>query len=380
MPVHKIPLMKTGLFLFLLFFTLSSGFPQFPVTNIGNTTFTPADSEKLLLHIVNKNFFKNNEYFNPIEEGYTLIGFLAEPSLVYYPGKSTRLEAGVTLLKYQGRGGFYLSEPLLRFQYHPAPFFQMIMGRLYGGTQHGLIEPLYQWERDYTSPVENGLQFLFNTSAINADIWLDWEKFILPGDPFQEQLTYGTTVSWKILPGERKFNLYIPGQVLVGHHGGQINALKVPLQTIADYATGIKSSWEIGSKVLRQINTEVWYLGYNELSPTKQQAYKQGFGIYPKTEILLSDFILQAGYFHGEKFEAPKGERLFHSANIPADTIQYRNKDVISFKFAWQKKIDKGILLAAYFETYTSFDLHHTDYTYGVHLIFDRDFFLARVK
>jgi len=126
--------MKTGLFLFLLFSALSSGFPQFPVTNIGNIAFTPADSQKLLLHIVNKNFFKNNEYFNPIEEGYTLIGFLAEPSLVYHPGKTTRLEAGVTLLKYQGRGGFYLSEPLLRLQYHPAPFFQMIMGRLYGGT------------------------------------------------------------------------------------------------------------------------------------------------------------------------------------------------------------------------------------------------------
>ena len=44
-------------------------------------------------------FFKDNEYFNKIADGYTLFGTQLNPQLVYYPLKELRLEAGVFLWK-----------------------------------------------------------------------------------------------------------------------------------------------------------------------------------------------------------------------------------------------------------------------------------------
>ena len=58
----------------------------------------PAAGElRLSLHAFT--FFKDNEYFNKIVDGYTLYGTQLNPQLVYYPTKDLRIEAGVFLWK-----------------------------------------------------------------------------------------------------------------------------------------------------------------------------------------------------------------------------------------------------------------------------------------
>jgi hypothetical protein len=357
-----------------------SAIAQIDIRTDGHPFFLPADSQKLMFHIENKNFLKNNEYFNQLNEGYTLIGFVAKPTLVYHPGATTRLETGISLLKYDGRDGFSNVEPLLRFQYQPVSYFQVVMGAIYGGANHGLIEPIYQWERDLMYPVENGLQFLFNADRIKADIWLQWVNFIFRNDPFQEQLRVGSSISWKLLPGEHDFNVYLPFQSLIEHHGGQSLSVDLPMQTIANFATGVKTSWQTGGHLFKQCNFDFWYIGYNDLSPQKLQAYKRGFSLYPKTEIIVKSFMLQAGYYHGDHFLTSIGEPLFCSATIPYNGYYTGVQNLVTAKIAYQKKIEKGISLAAYFEAYTNTGLQHTDYTYGIHLLFDRDFFITKIK
>ena len=78
-------------------------FSQVPSDYEASPFFAPADSQKLMVHIGNKNFFKNNEYFNPLNEGLTLPGVIIEPTLIYYPGSTTRIEGGVSFLKYFGK-------------------------------------------------------------------------------------------------------------------------------------------------------------------------------------------------------------------------------------------------------------------------------------
>ncbi len=353
---------------------------QVPVTPDRTVFFAQADSQKLFFHIEDKNFLKNNEYFNPLNEGYTLLGFFVQPSVVYYPGKTTRLEAGASFLKYSGRDGFSDIQPLFRFQYQPSSAFQMVMGSLYGGTAHGLIEPLYRWEQEFMNPVENGIQFLFNTSQIKADIWLQWEKFIFRNDPFQEELTVGTSASWKLFPEGHGFNITIPFQSLISHHGGQSISIDKPIQTLANYASGMKASWLMETSKIKGIDFECWVVGYNDLSPQKLQAYKHGYGIYPKAGIRMGGFMLQTGYFYGEKFLAPKGEPLYHSALMPNTGILYPERNLLTAKFAYTKQIQKGIFLAAYTETYTDLKSGNTDYNYGVHIIFDGDFFIAKIR
>lgn len=362
----------------IAFFCVNS-VAQVPVGSEHSPFFAPADSQKLFFHVTDKNFFKNNEYFNKLNEGYTLLGVVLEPTLVYYPGKTTRFEAGASFLKYSGRQGFSDIQPLIRFQYQPSPVFQMVMGSLYGGTQHGLIEPLYRWEQEFMNPVENGLQFLFYTDRFKADVWLHWEKFILRNDPFQEELSVGTSMTYNLLPTESSFNLTIPFQSLISHHGGQGIGVDLPLQTLANYASGLKATWKMPAK-LKEVNLECWVMGYNDLSPQKLQAYKKGYAVYPKAGVRLGKFLLQTGYFHGDKFIAIKGEPLYHSALTPNNGLVYPIRNLITAKFAFTQQLEKGISMAAYTEIYNDLKSGNTDYNYGVHIIFDADFFLTKLR
>lgn len=374
-----LPIRQSVVLLISLFILLHSVRAQIPVKPEPSIFFSPTDSQKLFINFRNKNFFKNNEYFNPLNEGYTLLGFIAQPSLSYFPGKTTRIEIGSSFLKYDGRQGFSDIQPLFRFQYQPSQNFQMVMGSLFGGANHGLIEPLYRWEQDFMNPVENGLQFVFKGPHAKADVWLQWEKFIFRHDPFQEELTVGTTFSWRINPDNKNFNVSIPFQSLINHHGGQDIAIDTAIQTLANYASGITASWQTSRK-LKEITLECWVMGYSDLSPQKYQAYNKGYGIYPKAGFKLGDFMLQTGYFHGEKFIAIKGEPLFHSAVTPNTGLMLPERNLLVAKFAFIKQIEKGISIAAYTEAYTDLEGGNTDYNYGVHIIFDQNFFVAKLK
>jgi hypothetical protein len=375
--MYKSTIVITALSIFLGIHTTA----QVPVNVNKNLFLLPADSQKLLIHVGNKNFFKNNEYFSPLEEGLTLPGVIFEPSISYHPGTNLSIDAGASLLKYFGRGGIYLVEPVFRFQYRPAPFLQMIMGTLYGGTRHGLIEPLYQWERTFTHPVENGLQFLFKTPKLNTDVWLEWRKFIMKNDPFQEELLFGTTFSYKLLPTDRSFNVSIPFQTTINHHGGQIDTTKVPLRTIFNCASGLNFSWLFEGAFIKQIDLDCWGIGYKDFSPDKQQRYTQGFATYPQAKMYVSNFFFQAGYFHGEGYMNSLGEPLYFSATID-DNAVYSNtiRDMITCKLVYSKQIHKGILLSAYFELYKDMYIARADYDYGIHIVFDQDFFVTRIR
>jgi hypothetical protein len=370
--------MNIRLLLFFLPFTIQSAIAQLPGYIPQPETTVLSDSQKISFSLNAKNFFKNNEYFNPIEEGYTLIGYNIEPSLVFQPTRTISIEAGGTFLKYSGRNGFYDIQPLFRFRYQPSVKFQMVMGNLYSGSNHKLYEPLYQWERDFTHPFESGLQFLINIPRLRADVWLNWEKFILQGDPFQEQLMVGISSNYRLNDQNSEWSFSIPLQCIFKHHGGQIISIDTTLTTLANWATGINISKKSPNSLLKQIDADVIYLGYADLSPTKLQQYKNGYGFLAQVRAAIKDFSLSTGYYHASKFISPIGERLYHSATFPKSDIYYNTLDLLIGKFSYQKRIAKGFSLGTYFESYTSLTTDKTDYSYGVHLLANFDILLAR--
>jgi hypothetical protein len=351
---------------------------QIPVNASTDVFFNASDSQKLSFRLQNKSFFKNNEYFNPLHEGYTLPGIRLKPTIAYLASPSVRIEIGADLLRYHGRDGIFRTEPIFRFQYQPINWFQMNIGTLYGGAYHALVEPLYQWESDFTASSENGLQFLFNTPHIKADVWLNWQQFIQPGDAFQEKLMYGNNILWKVLPENSAFNVYVPFQAMVSHCGGQIISIDAPLQTIANIATGLRAEYLPGS-IFGPLSAEFWYLGYNDLSPQKLQRYKSGFAFYPLLKGSIDGFHLECGYFFGQRFQTIAGESLFSSANIPYAGVAHTHQELVTAKLYYQKMIGRGLLLAAYYESYANLRNSQPDYTYRVHLVFDRDFFIAKI-
>ncbi|MBA4321655.1 MAG: hypothetical protein C0408_02440, partial [Odoribacter sp.] len=62
------------------------------LTGIGN----------VYLSLKNINFLKDNEYYSPIIEGYTLVGYFIQPAIVYMPSEKLRIRMGTHILNYAG--------------------------------------------------------------------------------------------------------------------------------------------------------------------------------------------------------------------------------------------------------------------------------------
>lgn len=322
-------------------------------------------------------FFKNNEYFHPLYEGYTLPGFLLQPRAYMLLGDKFKVEAGIHLAKYSGRNGLKQVEPLFRALYQPTNDFTMILGWLKGTSQHNLIEPLYQWERMYTHPLENGAQFLLDKRRFKLDTWIDWEKYIELNDPFQEELTFGLQSKIQAI-GSETWELWIPVQATIKHQGGQINANKPPLKSIANWAFGLNSKWEFPGSTRKSLNVNCYFVGFTDMSPQKLQVYKNGYGIYPQVESNLGGFKASAGYWYAHHFIASKGEPLLQSVSVRDNTILYPTRNVVIAKLSYSKFIYKGVAFRGYFETYTDMQLGQMDYAYGVSLTFNQIFSLYK--
>src|SRR6056297_1956641 len=170
------------------------------------------DSSALYFEFSNTNFFKNNEYFNDIVAGYTLTGFNATPTLSYHLSEKTKIKAGGHFLKLFGDEGFREIKPVFTVHQKFNPNFSFLIGTIDNSKKHSLIRPLYDPELLLTDPTQYGLQFLFKNTALEFDLWLDWQRCIHQNSPFQERFITGLSSKIYLLKEYNVFRLYLPLQ------------------------------------------------------------------------------------------------------------------------------------------------------------------------
>ena len=274
-------------------------------------TLNDADSNKLFLGIENGNYFKNNYYYNNLEVGYKEIGWFLQPTLEYHPTGDTRISAGVHMLKYSGLESLSRFTPVLSFQYRMAPGSDLIIGTIYGTTNHKLIEPIFQFDRYNQEHVENGFQFLFDKKHVWSDLWMNWETFIFDRSPIQERFTVGTSTLIKLNDPESPLQIQIPIQTLIMHRGGMHTIVTAHVQTYLNYVYGVDINYKLQNKIFQNLAFRGYMVNYQDLSFSGEEPFKQGKGFYPN--ILLEGKImdLMLGYWNAEKFIAPRGEYLF---------------------------------------------------------------------
>lgn len=358
----------------------------------------PELSHNLLFEIDNADFFKNNEYFSAISKGYTLPGFWIIPKLIYYPSKNTKIELGWYLLQYFGASHYPASTPaiipdsisvsdpgrfrhkaFLRLQWAIRPNMHLVLGSLYGGANHGLIEPLYQWERYFSTSPEEGVQFIYKTHAFKFDLWIDWQRFIFKNDPSLEQFTVGVSSGFTFTVPERKWQLSMPIQMLARHCGGQID--KTDFGTMSEFngALGLKLERRPELKFLKSFSASVYGLLYSELG-TSKQPYNTGQGILGSIDLDASPFFVNLGYWSSNKFLSIAGEPLLQSLSYMDNRTLYPNREVFLMKAGLTKEVCKGLSLGAYFEGYYVRNDQEFNYTYGVHMRFNQQFFIKKLK
>lgn len=370
--------MRLLIFIFVFLFSLSV---QGQTDNTIFDSYKPIennDSNKLFLNFENQNFLHNNEYFNNLYDGITYLGASLAPTLTYQSATNLRLQAGWYFIKYSGRDVFTRSVPWLLCQYRIFKNLDLLLGNIHGTVQHKLIEPLYSFDRHYSGQPETGIQILGKFNHFEGDLWLNWEKFILPGDPYKEEFTMAGTGKIIFLKPENKFRFNIPIQWLAAHKGGQMETDPEPMQTYFNTVIGMEAEHHPFNNKNNSIEINSFFASYYDASPVHVKYYSEGYGILSSLYAKIGKFDITAGYWYGEHFIAPRGEPLFQSVSQKYVIWWEPEKQIVLNKFQYRHSIKKGIDLAIRFESYYDILQKNMDFSYSLFLVVKQDFFLGK--
>ncbi|MFO7922968.1 MAG: hypothetical protein R6U58_04680 [Bacteroidales bacterium] len=368
----------TAILLFTIGFTYSGSAQYGNDIYYSDTEIAGADSGSLFFRFGNATFINNKEFFNPYQPGYTLTGYFIRPQLEYYPGTRTKLLAGMHLLHYSGQGKYHQAIPVFTFHHRFSRGLQMVAGSLYGTLNHDLIEPLFAFDRVFTHHNESGLQFLVDNDFLEADVWLNWEKFIFTGSPFREEFIAG--FSSKVLTGssEGRFRVALPLQLLATHKGGQIDASGERLQTLVNFAAGVVMDWHVEGEVIEMVGFRGYMTGFKDLSKEFQYPYENGWGIYPNIFVKGRWLEGGVGYWRGNQFVAPRGEPLFQSVSPVNPDIAADHRELLTSKIIFNRNLLRGINMGVRFEVYYDLPAGQFDHSGGLHIVVDERFFITK--
>ncbi|RDC56093.1 hypothetical protein DU508_10735 [Pedobacter chinensis] len=375
-------LKKTLLFIFFLFisYLASAQFNQSAFEN----RIRPDSSltNEVHFNFYNFNYVRNYEYTNDFHDGYTLYGTQLQPQIVYYAHPNLAITAGAFIRKDFGRNGITDAKPLFNLKYHKRNL-TLIFGSLEGNIHHNYIEPLYNFERVITTPIEYGTQLLVEREKFKLDAWIAWQKMIYKGERAKEEITGGLSTETFLLK-TNEWKLSVPAQFLAFHQGGQIDMLKeIPISTVFNGATGLKLHKEINGNI-KQVYTDNYLAVYKDFSPDKRRAYEGGFGLWSNAGVESKWGSLVASYWKGNNFISIKGMPLYESVsdNLYSQGLTQSHRNIVSLRYAYQKELIPHLYLDVRFEPHI--DLDHTDkqlqFNHSFFLTYKQDFKLFKVK
>ena len=304
---------------------------------------------ELYLSIHNFNYLRNYEFYNRFQDGYTLFGAQLEPQLVYYAHPKLLLTAGIHLRKDFGNDGIYKTYPLFSIKYQNESS-TLINGVLEGSIHHRYIDPIFDFDKKITEPVEYGTQFIINKPSLFLDAFINWKRMIYKPSPQQEQFFAGVSADLSITK-TGKLQLSVPLQLLAFHQGGQIDTIPDPLQTLVNTSVGFKLKVSQKS-FLQSFHMENYIVGYRDLSPTKQQAFLKGKGFYLNAGIDSPYGSLIGSYWNGNGYMGPAAMPIYQSVSQHINYPGYSEKrrELLIIRYAYQKKLLPNLYMDFRFE------------------------------
>ena len=329
--------------------------------------FRPDSTGNFYLALDNVNFFKNNEYKGELATGYTLTGAWIRPKLVYYPDSKLRVEFGGNVLKYNGRDEYYHLSPWFNVHYQPTDKIAIILGNINADQNHRLPEYLFDPERFLTARPEAGLQARYNSRRLTADLWIDWQQFIVKGDPIKERFAFGALLNWNILEKDRS-SLSFPVAFYGLHQGGEIDAAPGLAESYITVTPGLSFKKTISDKIFR-----AWSLNTNfSLStyPKDDLIFKEakGWGVYVNGGIDTRLGGATIAYWHGHQFYTPQGGRVFQNLSL-TNTQMIPENELLNFKYHFCQPIMPETFFGFVFDYYYDTLNKHTMNCAALYLI-----------
>lgn len=304
------------------------------------------------------NFVKNNEYFNELFDGYTLFGYYINPKVAFYARKNVVIELGGFARKEFGTKGLQEIEPTFSIKYQKEDW-QMIFGNLEGNVAHRMIEPMMNFERTLTAPLEHGFQFKKVKNNSFFDSWLDWQRSTSAGEINQEHILFGLV--WKHKPFKiNDLDIRFPIQFTAYHQGGQNLAASFPVKTWLNPSVGISIEKEL---LKSSVSFENQYIGSFEDGNV-------GKGWYSNLKFQNTKWQGILSYWLSENYASPMGGDLFQSASRKFNNESYseRYRSIMILRLIRDWKIVQDLNLSFRFEPYYDFRNHIFQHSEGLYL------------
>ena len=372
-----------------------------------NPEVNPVYAKELRLGVRTLGFFKNNEYFNKIADGYTLFGYHFMPSLQYYPSEKVKVEAGFLFWKDFGSFKINRFQPTFTLTYTSGSH-TLLFGTLNGNANFNYIEPLWDFERQLLVPLQNGVQYVYKKPRFDFQGFIDWQVMQYPFDTRQEEVGGGfvsnITIYQKfedVIPEDPRFqlpkpkiyqmHLNLPLQFTGFHQGGQIDVNNKPLTTIFNGAAGLEyrydlfpwSNWSAEQKqFLHSLYTKNYFVGYDDYSFEHQLPFQSGSGIYLNAGANTRFGELMVSYWRGNGYISEFGGKLYQSASTTVKNPNFieKERELLIIRHMSTFHLTEGVTLTNRFEPFFDLNKGTFEFSTGFYVHFDTDFFLGKPK
>jgi hypothetical protein len=339
------------------------------------------DSEgNLYLNFRNINFVKNNEYSNPITEGYTLIGFFMQPELVYNPDEKVALHLGAHLLSYSGTNKFSKIKPVFSTTWQFSEGTSFNIGTLSGSDQHRMFDPHFNKERIYTAYSEDGLQFRTISDHIFSDTWLSWENYIFKGDNEREIFTAGESFRYISSTIAGLLRIEIPVQIQFKHYGGQISNYPEHVETYLNIAAGGKVSAAIGGSEYSSTGIECLFFAGNSMTENAPSGINRGNAGWYKLFCTFRSAGIEAGLWRSHNFYAPNGNSIFSSVSDHMDNLVISDRKLITASVSLRLPYKEFLEFYLGFDGYYDTGFKRFDNAVTLHMRFNELIKIAKIK
>lgn len=324
-------------------------------------------------------YFKNNEFKNRFQSGSSLVGIYFQPVVEYHPDIKTTIRAGAHLLKYQGEDQFDRKVPVLSLQFDATDHFSMIFGTINGTVGHGLIEPIQDFEEYLVNNYENGLQLLWNYHQFRSDLWLNWEQFLQPGDPFQEHFTVGSNSAFMLFESQ-SFNITAPLSFVFRHKGGETDATNLPASTQLNLVQGLRLNWSLVNSFVKSVALTQNYVEFLEIRPSEQVTIPYGHGSYSRFFLDTKIGSFEVGYWKAFNFVSAHGMPMFQSVSQKDPQFIQPDRQMLVMKYQFERNLTDYLKFAFRFEPYYHYDTGRIDHSWSLYLMFDDEFLISKIN
>ncbi len=303
----------------------------------------PSDTKRLEFHSHNFQFFRNNEYFTPFQDGETILGARIVPLAQYHTGKGTSIIGGAFIQTNFGEGPINQLTPVFGIRQRLSKYWQVNMGYLDGGWAHKLKEPLLGFENGLRRAVEQGLQFKYEKGRNFFDLWLDWMEFQKRFGTSPERFTLGISSEWYLSDSSKKTDWYCPIQFTAYHRGGQLDTLNQPVYSRLTGLTGVGFKRKGKSKA-NHWGSEI--CASFARRPTPGEGPQSGYGFWVHSFAKSGPFEFGITYWNGQDFYSNRGGAIYGvvpEAVSRTTLANVQSRSLIIYRIGYSEPLSKGI-------------------------------------